>query len=281
MQRSTITAVLVTSLVFTGLTGFVSSATQDEGTQIQLCVNQRTKVVTYSKSWSKCPSGSTAVKVGRIGPQGLPGAQGPQGVMGPSGSNGSSVSVWDSVDNCHQKLNLAIGAGYLMAVKSDRQSFESKTGCIVEEIKNPQKISFRDRLNHPVISNWEYMSFGGVNTGDGIFGNYTYLHGEVRYKLTISDVPEGFSFCEIPSENKLTNMTYIETTPDGKAIVETRLVASFENFSSQLELVGLREENGSCEGYDTAEDVITIFEDPARFIGTDHFQDHLAWWGWR
>ena len=95
-------------------------------------------------------------------------------------------------------------------------------------------------------------------------------------------MPEGFSFCELDAEDKLTASYYVETTPDGKAVIDARLAASQSNFYAQLE-VGITQNPeigcsilGDIEGH-----FVQIFEDPARFLGTSHFQDHLAWWGWK
>jgi hypothetical protein len=77
-------------------------------------------------------------------------------------------------------------------------------------------------------------------------------------------------------------LCFLEETVDGKAKVKGRLRASQTQFFVQLE-VGLTDNPDlGCSILGDVEDrFVTVHEDPARFIGTSHFQNHLSWWGWR
>jgi hypothetical protein len=285
MQKSTISAVVITSLVFLGLSGLASGATQNQGTSVQLCIDNRTKELKYSRSWAKCPRGHTPLSLGVVGPQG---PLGPVGPAGPSGTGsqgpaGSSISVWNSLEDCNQKLTFALGAGYMLATKRDRDAFESKSGCIVENIRPTFESSIYDAINYPRIVDWEFVSFAGVTEGGDNHGAAQARIGQARYLLTVADKPVGSEFCTIPSQNAYTTSVYIETAPDGRALVRTNLWASQSRLSASLE-IGLRyPPSTGCEPLDDIlEPFVTVYEDPARFVGpgVNGLEDHLRWWGW-
>lgn len=285
------TAGLVAGALLVGLAiPSLASSTTDAGQQITACVDWQTKEIKYSKNWTKCPAKTSPLTLGAIGPagpKGEAGPAGPQGLMGPagpSGNAGSGVSAkdaWDSMEDCNQKLNLALAAGYLMATKRDRSNFEKDTGCLVERVFPTFRNSVYQNMNLPYIARWEFVSFNGVTEGEGAFGVYYYGAGLARYEVTVTGLPEGYVFCEIAPEDKNVSSFFVETTPDGKAVIDTYLRASHSRFYAQIEIGITSDPDLGCFSWGYPESAwVEIHEDPARFIDTEHFQEHLEWWGW-
>ena len=288
----------------------ISVAANTPTKTITLCVNKTTKVVTQKPTCTRSetrlqiaaqgPKGDPGA-IGPAGPQGLEGPAGPVGPVGPVGPSGdggqgpqgvpgpagSAISVWDSFEDCNQKLNYALEAGYLLATKRDRDAFEAKSGCVVEEIFPsfrasiyPRQGSPGEAQGYPHISSWEFLSFAPLTRPDGIEGVYglpvVYEFGEAIYEVSAS-LPDGYEFCQESSPS--TGSTLEGVTEDGKALVKSRLVAYMSEFYIMLE-VGLRTGGGACSSFGEL-NYVTVHEDPAKFIGTEHFQDHLEWWGWK
>lgn len=100
MKRSTISAVVVSSLVLVGtlvISGNAQFVANDGFWRV--CVDNSSKQVKYSRDWLRCPKGHTQVSVGAIGPQGpqgprgdqgFPGATGPVGPRGATGATGAT-----------------------------------------------------------------------------------------------------------------------------------------------------------------------------------------------
>lgn len=82
-------AIAVTAFVSIFGLGTLSGAAVTSAAPKTLCVNHKTKVVTYSKYWDQCPRGNTPIEIGAVGPQG---ETGPQGLAGPKGEPGASGS---------------------------------------------------------------------------------------------------------------------------------------------------------------------------------------------
>ena len=91
-----------TIFVVSALVGIAAYAVASESSvntvEHIFCINNKTKVLTYSKS-GKCLKGNEAIKVSSIGPQGiqgLPGEMGPVGPEGPKGLKGdASTSIYN------------------------------------------------------------------------------------------------------------------------------------------------------------------------------------------
>ena len=78
---------IVIGLTLAGGAAFSATTFNTPATGYLLCVNQKTKVVTYPAT-QKCPSGSIKLITGAQGPKGEQGLQGPVGQVGPAGIEG-------------------------------------------------------------------------------------------------------------------------------------------------------------------------------------------------
>lgn len=66
------------------------AASTQSGEVVTVCVDWSTKEIKYSKYWDRCPTKSTPLDLGLVGPQGEIGTAGPVGPAGPSGSDGGT-----------------------------------------------------------------------------------------------------------------------------------------------------------------------------------------------
>ena len=78
---------LFVGMALTGSFAYSANFFNTPETGYLLCVNQKTKVVTYP-STQKCPSGTNKLILGAQGPQGPQGIQGEKGELGPHGIQG-------------------------------------------------------------------------------------------------------------------------------------------------------------------------------------------------
>jgi hypothetical protein len=81
---------LIVGMALTGSFAYSANLFNTPETGYLLCVNQKTKVVTYP-STQKCPSGTNRLILGAQGPQGIQGEKGelgPQGIQGLKGETG-------------------------------------------------------------------------------------------------------------------------------------------------------------------------------------------------
>jgi len=78
---------LLVGMALTGGVAYSATLFNVPETGYLLCVNQKTKIVSYPAT-QKCPSGSSRLILGAKGPQGETGPQGPQGETGPQGPQG-------------------------------------------------------------------------------------------------------------------------------------------------------------------------------------------------
>jgi hypothetical protein len=151
-------------------------ASQNVGTQVQVCVNKKTKVVKYFKNRSTCPRNSVALSLGQVGPR------------GESGSSGSSPGPWAQYRNCFQKLSAALAGGVRVSQKADRDYFESSTGCVVETIADEDAIRLASDAGIPVIRSWQLVN-SGVWVADGVGGMWGTgaIIGDLTYRVAISN----------------------------------------------------------------------------------------------
>ena len=317
------TIAIVSSLVI-GLTlGFVAPAISTDNeeagivvakegdTEIMVCVDWETKEMRHSKYWEECPPRHTEKTLGIQGPEGPQGPQGEQGPRGFSGSGGrgpqgETTSLWDSLDSCHKKLDAAIAAGYQMYLKSDRNEFESSTGCTVENILNQDFIDTVRDIGLPVITSVEYVSTSGGEGEDFTFGEVTaetFRGNTVTYRVQIAnydsysnsgsgsryqycladedtqgDGGKGYSPGQLVEvgNGEFTMLRYLRATP-------------FESDTFRVEFNLGYVTNSGCQplnfwtGYsmDFVERPMFIYEDPERYLGTDKYQGALSYWGWR
>jgi hypothetical protein len=77
----------VTGMVLTGSVAYSANLLNTPETGYLLCVNQKTKVVTYPAT-QKCPTGSSKLILGAQGVQGIQGENGEKGDLGPQGIQG-------------------------------------------------------------------------------------------------------------------------------------------------------------------------------------------------
>lgn len=150
-------------------------ANQNVGTQVQVCVNKKTKVVKYLKNRVACPRNFVALALGQVGPR------------GESGSSGSSPGPWAQYRNCFQKLSAALAGGIRVSQKADRDYFESSTGCVVETIADEGAIQLASDAGIPVIRSWTLVEAGlWVVDGVGMWGPGAII-GDLTYRVAISN----------------------------------------------------------------------------------------------
>jgi hypothetical protein len=83
---------LIVGMVLTGSIAYSANILNTPQTGYLLCVNQKTKIVTYPAT-QKCPSGTSRLILGAQGPegkQGLPGMNGVDGINGLDGADGKN-----------------------------------------------------------------------------------------------------------------------------------------------------------------------------------------------
>ena len=267
------------------------AASTATGDGITVCVDWTTKEVKYSKYWEKCPSKTTAIELGTVGPQGPQGEPGPQGPAGSGGSrgpqgapgtNGNDAYPWGSSGNCQQKLRSAENGGYVMALKATRDAFEADTGCAVESINNhTQDISeIYQTLGTPYISDWEFVEFVGSGTSFTEFGVEYSAVQPATYLLTVANMPAGYAFCQ--PDDPFTSSQFQSTGIDGRAEILANIFALPGYLYTQLE-VGITNNGGStCDsvGESCQLSYVTVAEDPEEFIGTGKIAELLVAWGW-
>jgi hypothetical protein len=275
------------------------------GEQITVCVDWNTKQVTYSKFWERCPSKTTPVQLGAVGPSGPQGEVGPQGPAGPAGARGQRGAEgtssdnsypWGSQGSCYQKLQAALNSGYRMMYRYERETFETDTGCVVEEIRDEQTISQYRDAGLPVITDWEFVGLDGTGGGsqfwfeDDYFPNTLMFTSVFRITLSNYDSASGWlnqaGFCSnSPGDNE------IQYLGNGQYLGSFQTHAGVENLSTDISLGFLS--LGQC--YDFGEAMsrglsVKIYEDPAdtqnRLVEHDSetiredFTKLYELWGW-
>jgi hypothetical protein len=129
-----------------------------------------------------------------------------------------------------------------MMYRYERETFETDTGCVVEEIRDEQTISqFRD-AGLPVITDWEFV---GVNGAEGSGpGGFVY---ESLFRLTLANHDSGsgptYGFCvHSPSDTSLTylgNGEYLGRFMTSVGVVELATRSS----------IGYLSRNGECREF--------------------------------
>lgn len=266
------------------------------GEQITVCVDWNTKQVTYSKFWERCPSKTTPVQLGAVGPAGPQGEVGPQGPAGPAGARGprgaegtssDNSYPWGSQGSCYQKLQAALNSGYRMMYRDERETFEADTGCVVEEIRDEQTISQVREAGLPVITDWEFV--GNGSAGGGGRGGFAY---ESLFKVTIANHDSGsgplFGFCGVGvNGNSLTHLG------NGEYLGGFSTWADFEGgLTTELE-IGYATRGGGCSRFRAplfAGLYLRVYEDPTTINErlqsheSDHYLEAYAelyeLWGW-
>ena len=89
MPRGRFVIGLLVGIVLSGSVAYSANIFNTPETGYLLCVNQKTKIVTYPAT-QKCPSGTSRLILGAQGPQGETGPQGVKGEMGPQGEIGAT-----------------------------------------------------------------------------------------------------------------------------------------------------------------------------------------------
>ena len=229
------------------------------------------------------PQGET----GQAGPRGPSGATGTTGPRGPAGADGETTSLWDSLSSCWAKLSIARNANYLFALKSERDAFESATGCIVEETRDTRRIQTFVNAGLPVISEFEVVSASAVTEGDGISGfnavsaGLTTLRVKIANYLWISNFgTDSYGdkawWCSVGA-GRVTNLG------DGEFLVERTLSGGTFSLGTNVQM-GYRF-NGLCRTIDYVSDdlALAIDVDPTILVGLNDatWNTLLTRWGWR
>lgn len=290
MKKFTVTFATLFSLLAFGLVSQAvdidSPESTEESSELMVCANWDTKEVRYSKHWESCPSRHATVNLGVEGPQGEIGPEGPRGPRGYSGStgaSGSTTSLWDSLSTCYQKLQSGLAAGLNMAAKSDRDFFESATGCAAENAIDQTMVQTYKRGGVPVIESFEFVSITGATEGGNILwesivsGNVVY-DVRIANHLAISSLGSSYQYC---------------TGGYGAAAVQQiegnlyRVTASYratpESLTSTINLAYRQNNYSDCpwetENLGLLPDIV-IQEDPQRLQGKSGVADLFQAWGW-
>jgi hypothetical protein len=83
---------LIIGIVLTGSVAYSANIFNTPETGYLLCVNQKTKIITYPAT-QKCPSGTSKLILGARGAQGIQGEKGEKGDLGPQGIQGPQGST--------------------------------------------------------------------------------------------------------------------------------------------------------------------------------------------
>jgi hypothetical protein len=197
--------------------------------------------------------------------------------------------MWNSLSTCYQKLQVALQAGFIMPLKTDRDFFEASTGCIVEDIRNEPAIEIALARGVPVITNWELVNvtgsaaFGGAYLGlsEGqnrlISMNLTIKNGDA-----MSAYDSDFRFCKESGNAELTHVggdvynTLLSVTSGAHSLIMEMNLGYLDNeWSGTCNLFAV---NGNLNK--TAEPSLLVHYDPADFKETGEFAEFLAFWGW-
>jgi hypothetical protein len=181
--RNNIGALATALVVGLSIPTLAASSSSDDA--VTLCVDWDTKQVRFSKYWDKCPSRTTPLDLGLVGPegpQGVQGPEGPQGEQGPAGASGprgagfqlSDFPILDALENgvldtgCDNRWNTVIqqlgGAGgniindeFGQPVRNSDLALELGSGCRYPYeyiFDNPKIAGFSNLVyGEPVASN--------------------------------------------------------------------------------------------------------------------------------
>lgn len=287
LKKFIVTLATVLSLLAFGLVsqavGIDSSESTEESSELMVCVNWETKEVRYSKYWENCPSQHATVNLGLEGPQGEIGPEGPIGPRGPSGGSGSTTSLWDSLSSCYQKLQSGMAAGLNMAAKSDRDFFESASGCTVENAIDQTLIDVYKRAGVPVVESVEFKSITGATQGGNILwesqvaGNVVY-DIRIANHLAISSLGSSYSYCTGGYGG-----AGIEQIEGNLYRVTASYIANPTQLTSTIDLGFRRNSYSECtweiDTLGLLPDIV-IQEDPSKLQGKSGVDDLFSAWGW-
>jgi hypothetical protein len=265
-------------------------ASSTKGDQLMVCVDWTTKEIKYSKNWEACPSKHQNIMLGLEGPQGETGAQGPRGY---SGSSGSSTTMWNSLSTCHQKLQAALQAGFIMPLKTDRDFFEASTGCIVEDIRDEAAIEIAQGMGLPYISNILAVSIGEATEGESFLNVYTYtiLGYTTPITLTVkngdalSAVDPNLRLCLFDYYGSPGNQRLVYLGGDQYSVTQTIRATPYQ-LTANFDLGFMTGEMGmkNCqkinywEGFESSPSRPVVYSaDPIQLPEDDPFR---SYWGW-
>ena len=203
---------LILGIVLTGSVAYSANIFNTPETGYLLCVNQKTKVVTYPSA-QKCPSGTSKLVLGaqgtkgdtgpqgakgetgpqgakgEVGPQGENGATGPQGVKGETGPQGPAGNNVIQVKS--QKVFDVTGAfvGDLISTGSGTLTVR-RSGTVLTYTLNGDLIS---SANSPIYLNDNCSGPGYVFSNQGYSAQFPFIvftrQGELVVRYPSSSVP--------------------------------------------------------------------------------------------
>lgn len=214
-----------------------------------VCVDWTTKEIKYSKYWEQCPSRTTALELGAVGPQGPQGEAGPAGAVGPagpagangaSGSSGSSFRLTDfptlewlagaiEETDCDNRWNAIIslmgnGGGNIISdefgqpLRNKDFALELAGTCpyIYPEIfENPKVLSITNIVYGPASP--ENPAAGSIY--EPYIGNSFWVAPVTSFSATFS-LDSGYSLCTSSDEQygafNLTQDSYFTETGPGQ-----------------------------------------------------------------
>lgn len=220
-------------------------------------------------------------------------------LIGPGGSSGSNAQSYMDSLSCDQKVNNVNNANWHL--KSERVSFEQRTGCQVRDANSAYAWQSHKTLGHPYISSWEFIEplVGGAGGGalwDSTMGYWAKYKVKVE-NLTMASGRE-FQICRVMNDS-YTSMAF-EDIGSGYYLVNSSVTVSLWAFNVDIYL-GLRDKPnpiGTLPDGETADadcyfdkegsvGTLVIFnESPevARAWAPAGFNygvaDYLAQWGW-
>lgn len=222
-------------------------------------------------------------------------------LIGPGGSSGTNTqSYMDSV-SCDQKIQSLNVANW--HVKSERASFEQRTGCRVRDSNGAFAWQSHKILGHPYISSWEFIEPLVGGAGGGALWDST-MGYSAKYKVKVENLTMAsgreFQICRVINGNHV-SMEF-EDIGSGYYLVKSRVTVSLWEFSVLIDL-GLREKpnpvgalpdgiTADADCYSAIEmegsvgTIVRFNESPevARAWATAGFNygvaDYLTQWGW-
>jgi hypothetical protein len=199
----------------------------------------------------------------------------------------------NGINDCWQRYFDAGNAQVLWHIKTERDDFESATGCVVEDIKNEANIEFMVAAGFPVIENYTLSSLlppceGEKSDSPNGLG---YLGGEgcsalfvieIANPLWISNVSDGQAwFCNVRSKEALQAIGRV-TARKGRYLAWGNYSISHEGAWAGVG-VGYTQVRGNCDEPGTFySSLYAGFSlDPEFLIAEGILDDGLAtYWGW-
>ena len=156
-------------------------------------------------------------------------------LIGPGGSSGSSSQSYMDSLSCDQKVqNLNVANWH---IKSERVSFEQRTGCRVRDSNTAFAWQNHKASGHPYISSWEFVEpvIGGAG-GGALWDTSNSVSAIYKVKVENLTMASGreFQICRRVSENH-TSMEF-ENIGSGYYLVKSSVYVNLWEFGVLIDL---------------------------------------------